>query len=188
MKNLSIFLLIVFSSWLFLAGCESQNTEDNPVISQDKLSDFSGQNTNTLSKLSRQTLEELAQVRAATAQYHNLNKALDDGYVDISYFVHHMGWHFLKAENLDETFEITRPELLVYAPKKNGKYQLVAAEYATLWTEGSNPPEGFTGNDDVWSHFVGDPTTTADDLWTLHAWVWYHNPDGMFNPFNPRVD
>jgi hypothetical protein len=34
MKNLSLFLLIVFSSWLFLAGCESENTENNPVSNQ----------------------------------------------------------------------------------------------------------------------------------------------------------
>ena len=188
MKNLSLLLLIVCSTLLFIAGCESDNSINIPVSSQDKLNDFSEFDANTLSKLGHQTLAELAQVRAATAQYHNLDTAIARGYVDIQYFVHHMGWHFLKFENLDGTFEMTNPELLVYAPKQNGQYKLVAVEYATPWTEGSVPPAGFTGDDDVWSHFEGDPTTTDDDLWTLHAWVWYHNPDGMFQPFNPRVD
>jgi hypothetical protein len=127
-------------------------------------------------------------VRFSTFRYLNINNALEDGYVDINYFVPHMGWHFLNAGNLDGTFDMRKPELLVYTERPNGGYRLVAVEYATPWTPGSNPPEGFTGNDDVWSHFEGDPTTTDDDLWTLHAWVWYYNPDGIFNPFNPRVD
>jgi hypothetical protein len=24
-------------------------------------------------------------------------------------------------------------------------------------------------------------------FWTLHAWVWKDNPDGLFNPTNSRV-
>ena len=188
MKNLSLFVLIIVTTWLVLAGCESDNSINDPVLDQNEPSVLSGFNENNLSKLGQQTIIELAQVRAASSQYHNLATAEANGYQDIEYFVAHMGWHFLKFDNLDGTFELTNPELLVYAPNINGKYQLVAVEYATPWTPGSNPPEGFTGSDDVWSHFEGDPTTQDDDLWTLHAWVWYHNPDGMFNPYNPRVD
>jgi len=189
MKNLSFIVLIFLSALLILAGCESDNKTNNPVQSQEKINDFLSHFDQTnLSKLNQQTLVELANVRSATAQYHNLNTVREDGYIDIQYFVSHMGWHFLKPEYLDGTFELNKPELLVYAPKQNGQYRLVAVEYATPWTPGSNPPEGFTGDDDVWSHFEGDPSTTEDDLWTLHAWVWYNNPDGMFNPYNPRVD
>jgi hypothetical protein len=188
MKNLSLIIMSLFTIWIVITGCESDDSINNPVLDQYKESEYSNFDWNNLSKLGQETLVELAQVRAATAQYHDINQALADGYVDINYFVSHMGWHFLKFENLDGTFELTNPELLVYAPKQNGQYQLVAAEYATPWTQGSTPPEGFTGNNDVWSHFEGDPTTTEDDLWTLHAWVWYHNPEGMFNPTNPRVD
>ena len=24
-------------------------------------------------------------------------------------------------------------------------------------------------------------------FYALHAWIWKHNPSGMFNPWNPRV-
>jgi hypothetical protein len=42
-------------------------------------------------------------------------------------------------------------------------------------------PEGFTGTDDVWDN------NTAFQLWTLHAWIWLANPDGIFAPFNPLL-
>jgi hypothetical protein len=28
---------------------------------------------------------------------------------------------------------------------------------------------------------------TAFGLWTLHAWVFEHSPDGVFAGYNPRV-
>jgi hypothetical protein len=30
----------------------------------------------------------------------------------------------------------------------------------------------------------GDPAAT---VWTLHAWVWKGNPDGVLEPWNPTV-
>jgi len=42
-------------------------------------------------------------------------------------------------------------------------------------------PEGFTGDDDHWQR------NDTFGLWTLHAWIWYRNPDGVFADFNPRV-
>ena len=89
--------------------------------------------------------------------------------------------HFMKLENVDGTFDPRRPGLLVYAKNPNsGKMRLVAVEYAVPNTEPI--PEGFTGDNDVW-------VNNADfKLWLLHAWVWYHNPNGIFNPTNPRVN
>ena len=42
-------------------------------------------------------------------------------------------------------------------------------------------PEVATGEEDAWV------INQAFGLWVVHAWIWYHNPDGMFNPTNPRV-
>jgi hypothetical protein len=59
--------------------------------------------------------------------------------------------------------------------------KLVAVEYAVPLTLTTTPPEGFAGKADAWF---------ADDrfqLWTLHAWIWRDNPDGIFNPTNRRV-
>ena len=60
--------------------------------------------------------------------------------------------------------------------------RLVAVEYAVPYDENNPyPPEGFTGDDDVWGH------DTNAGLWECHAWIWYNNPDGIFNEFNSRV-
>ena len=60
-----------------------------------------------------------------------------------------MGYHYMKAENVDGNFDPSQPEILVYAKNAaNGKMRLVAVEYAVPNTEPL--PEGFTGNDDVW--------------------------------------
>ena len=68
--------------------------------------------------------------------------------------------------------------------RDNGNFELVAVEYAIPMS--SLPlhvaPEGFTGNDDVWNE-----NTLNTGWWTLHAWVWANNPDGVFEPMNPLV-
>jgi hypothetical protein len=73
--------------------------------------------------LSPETRRELAQVRSATARYHDINQAMDDGYIDIDVFVPGQGFHYLKPGILDAHFQIDKPELLVYAvdPSKNNK-------------------------------------------------------------------
>jgi len=185
MKILNFFLYTLVVMALVITGCDQESTVDNPVSIQKQTdhSNISVLNNNTgLSKLSNETLVELSRVRSATAKYHNLDVAIGDGYADANVYEPHMGWHYLKADILDADFEIEKPELLVYAPWQNGELQLVAVEYAVPHALSADPPEGFTGDDDVWDL---EPTF---DLWTLHAWVWYNNPDGIFTPFNPRVD
>ena len=133
---------------------------------------------NMYSGLSSQNLWELQQARAATARYRNIKNALKDGYVDIEVDVEHMGHHFLKEALLDATFDFRQPEILVYNKNDAGEQELVALEYAAPLT--ANPPSGYSGNDDEW-------TIYENALWTLHAWVWAYNPDGVFNPTNPLV-
>ena len=125
---------------------------------------------------------EIAQARQATARYHDISAALADGYVDIDVYVPMMGYHYLKPSLLDATFDPAKPELLVYAAdQQNNRLRLVAVEYAVPTNLSATPPEGFTGNEDVWHK------NEEFGLWTLHAWVWFHNPNGMFAEFNPRL-
>jgi hypothetical protein len=183
MKDLILFLISGFLSLLILAGCEQKGSIGNPVSSLDQSkSNTSLDNMTSAAKLRQETLVELARVRAATAKYHDLNTAINDGYVDINVFISHMGWHYMKMDIVDGNFEVEKPELLVYAPWPNGELKLVAVEYGVPHSLSPDPPEGFTGDDDVWD------LNTGADLWTLHAWVWYNNPDGIFTPYNPRVD
>ncbi|HET8835950.1 MAG TPA: hypothetical protein VFN08_14570 [Gemmatimonadales bacterium] len=110
-----------------------------------------------------------------------MRNAVADGYVDINVVRPNMGRHFLKDSLVDGRFEVDRPEILVYSPKPNGHLQLVAVEYAVPLGMSATAPEGFQGPDDVW---MPDPQFP---LWTLHAWVWKGNPDGVFHMTNARV-
>jgi hypothetical protein len=125
---------------------------------------------------------QLEEVRQATARYLDVDAAVADGYVDIGAFVPGMGWHYLKPSIADSRFSATRPELLVYADDPcGGKRRLVAVEYAIPLELSKRAPQGFAGHADRWdaNHEIG--------LWTLHAWIWEYNPDGVFAPFNSRV-
>jgi hypothetical protein len=125
---------------------------------------------------------QLEAVRQATARYLDEDQAIADGYVDIGVFFENMGWHYMKPARVDATFEATAPELLVYADDPcGGKRRLVAVEYAVPLELSKHAPQGFAGSADAWF-------ANADfGLWTLHAWVFEYNPDGVFAAHNPRV-
>lgn len=122
--------------------------------------------------------EILDEVRAATAQYHDVEVAMADGYELLGECVDNMGYHYFR-ENDDLTqLEVGDPDVMVYAPDGNDGLRLVAIEYATTANDAEaafgipfNEPGGLFG----------------DELLTLHAWVWLGNPDGTFEPFNPLV-
>ena len=124
-------------------------------------------------------LQQLARVRQATAPYHDVSQAEAAGYVDIGLFVSGQGWHYLNSSFIDDTFDLENPEILVYAPTPNGGRRLVAVEYAV--PDSFPVPEGFFGDSDVWDDNLDF------HLWTLHAWVWQGNPNGMFADSNPDV-
>ena len=125
---------------------------------------------------------QLDQARTAADKYFDVDKAVADGYTDIGVFMPNMGWHYLNNQLLDEKFDWTRPELLVYADDPcGGKRKLVAVEYAVPLALSKKAPAGFVGRADEW-----DANQTFQ-IWTLHAWVYEFNPDGVFAAFNPRV-
>lgn len=179
MKNRLISFLSIIVLLTTLVGCETDTATPVSAELQLEKGNVSGsiENSSSNSVLNK----ELALARASTAKYHNIQKALADGYVDINLYIPQMGWHFLNQGYLDENFEVDKPELLVYANKPGGGYRLVAVEYAVPLSLSTTAPEGFTGNEDVWHE------NTGAGLWTLHAWVWLNNPNGIFADFNPRV-
>jgi hypothetical protein len=136
--------------------------------------------------LSAGALAELATARRATAPFHNLDKAMAAGWdEDITGCMEHpelggMGHHYAKLEIFDGTLDAALPQALVYEPQRNGRLRLVALEYLVpigAWTD-DDPPMLF------------DQEFARDDgigFWLLHAWIWHHNPAGMFADWNPRV-
>jgi hypothetical protein len=137
---------------------------------------------NSDNRLLADTYQELARAYAATAKYHNIEQALLDGYVQASPDIPGEGFHFVKSSLVDCKFDPETPEALLYAFVPNEKrLRLVAVEYAVPFACGA-PPEGFTGDADEWEHEAGGPP-----VWTLVAWIWRHNPNGIFAPANPLV-
>ena len=156
-RYLTSVLTLATALVLVLVGCESEPS--GPVDPADA---------------------ELAAAREATLRYQNLQNALADGYVDIGVYMEGMGHHYLKEALLDGNFDARAPELLVYE-EVNGAMTLVAVEYAVPTAIAAQAPAGFTGTRDVWDH------NTTFQLWTLHAWVFLENADGVFAPFNPAL-
>ena len=169
---------------LLMSGCQKGSLNSKPEEVQSKNSQPAQKESTGFGNyigLAPETMWELQQAKIATARYNNFDNAIADEYVDINVIVPEMGYHYLKLANLDATFDFAKPEILVYNKEENGRMKLVALEYAVPISLSPNvPPAGFTGTNDVWGIYQGT-------LWTLHAWVWEYNPDGVFDPTNPLV-
>jgi hypothetical protein len=150
---------------------------------------------------------QLARARLATARYAtNLRAAKADGYQIITRMIPDMGWHFLNPAI--QGFDVTKPPILVYI--RHGRtWQLGALE----WVFPQQPevpllPGATYGSFGAACHYRDgtfvfarvqelcaerSPQTGArftfwhPDLVTLHVWLWYHNPDGLYNGTNPLV-
>jgi hypothetical protein len=167
---------------LLFVGCQKEaiRTSAGESLEINKASVSAEGNVVNDYELPSQTVWELQQVRAATARYRDIKNAKKDGYSNINVDVPNMGHHFMNTKLVDGTFDIRKPEILVYNGLDSGNPELVAVEYAIPLTDPL--PEGFTGSADVWKGDSGFP------FWLVHAWVWKFNPDGPFNWTNPTVD
>ena len=127
---------------------------------------------------------EIERLKEVTADYADFKYAEEQGLIDVSGYVPNMGHHYLNPAVADGIFEIDQPEIILYLPDANEKMQMVAVEYSIIPEDPDNPgtpPEGFTGDQDVW-HF-------NEELgqWQLHVWTVLENPDGIFASFNPAI-
>jgi hypothetical protein len=167
---------------LFLSSCtkEKINNVAAPASRTDALMESQANTVNGYTNLPLKTAVELKRARAATARYRNFENAIKDGYSNIMVDVENMGHHYMKTSIVDDKFDISEPEILVYNRDESGNPELVAVEYAVPLTYPK--PGGFTGSLDVWNDTSGFP------LWLLHAWVWHYNPEGVFNWTNPDVE
>ena len=152
----------------------------SPVNAQDTSAQAS---VPTTESLSASAIVQLARARRATARYKELARAEADGYVNIDVSEEGEGLHYVNFSLVDATFDPEHPEVLLYArlPGKNC-LELVAVEYVVPLALSSGPPAGFTGNHDVWRQ-----DSEGLGLWELNAWIWLHNPNGIFAFLNPRV-
>jgi hypothetical protein len=150
---------------------------------------------------------QLASGRLATARYAtNLHAAKADGYQIITRMIPDMGWHFLNPTI--QGFDITKPPILVYERHRRA-WQLAAFEWVFPQKPATPPLPGATyGSFGAACHYTDgtfvfarvqelcakrSPETGAPfnfwhpDLVTLHLWLWYPNPAGLYNGTNPYI-
>ena len=133
---------------------------------------------------------DLAQVRAATARFHDVAVATAEGYVPVSGCeqvpgLGAMGVHYLNPGLAqDGVVDPRRPEVLLYLPSEDG-LRLVGVEWfvAEAAAGGQRPSvlgQPFEGP--MAGHSEGMPRH-----YDLHAWVWAHNPTGTWQAWNPAL-
>jgi len=124
---------------------------------------------------------DLAQVRRATAKYHNVDRAIAAGYSPASPCIDGMGYHYLNR-GLDGT-TASAPNVLLYAPKGNGKLKLVGVEYVVFSEDPLMVAPTLFGQT-----FYGPMTHgPVPQHFELHVWIWLGNPDGAFEQENDKV-
>ncbi len=145
---------------------------------------------------------DLAAAKSATAKFQNVAAAKADGYgilldakkiacisMDSMPAMGAMGIHYAKGSYVgDAKLDPLEPEALVYEPLAGGKLKLAALEYVVFkaaWdAHHAQPPAlfGHTFNTTPKPNRFGLPA-----FYSLHAWVWKHNPAGEFAMWNPNV-
>jgi len=138
----------------------------------------------------------LAEARAATARFQNVETALQAGYVQASPCEPGQGYHYVNwALAGDPALNVSTPEVLLYEPGTNGQLHLVGVEYVRFYetfTAPAAPPYvrdpngpsmfGVDFHGPMAGHAPGMP-----DHHELHVWVWRHSPEGMFEAYNSRI-
>jgi hypothetical protein len=155
-------------------------------------------------KLARQ----LADARFATGAFAtDLDAAKAAGYsLQITPNMPGMGYHFLNP-SIGGEFDVTKPPILVYV-KRGDDWQLGALEWVFTEKPAKPPLKGARyGSFPAACHYADGsfvpaaagadcaPTNggAAFTFWhpklvTLHVWLWYPNPDGLYASTNPFVD
>jgi hypothetical protein len=156
-------------------------------------------------KISSQLAAKLALARLATAKYAtDLGRAKADGYkMQITPMIPNMGYHFLNPSV--KGFDVRKPAILVYL-KRGSTWQLGALEWVFPKKPARLPIEGARyGAFGAACHYADGqfvpatseaacakkgPKGAAFTFWhpplvTLHIWLWYPNPDGLYSGTNP---
>jgi hypothetical protein len=143
---------------------------------------------------------QLARARAATNKFHNIANAEQAGYgllpdqAGITCIADPMGMGAMGVHRAhvdlvgQPSLHVRHPEALVYRPTADGTLQLAALEYVVIKADWELHHSGVP-------HLFGQKFNFTDagnrfglpPYYSLHVWVWYHNPAGMFEMFNPNV-
>lgn len=175
-------------------ACSRESAPTTPTLS-DGGTAAAHVHTSTPAEASPDVSARLAAIRAATAKYHDISAALGEGY-QLGYNglvtgcianpgVGAMGYHYFNWAKMDDPAIVAEdPEVLVYHTGEDGTLVLGAVEWVvpkTVWEAA-----GHTDPPTVFGHslHVLNPVL---NWYVEHAWIWTHNPAGMFADWNPNV-
>jgi hypothetical protein len=150
-------------------------------------------------------VEQLALARLATAKYvSDLPRAKADGYQIITKMIPNMGYHYMNASV--KGFDVRKPPILVYE-HRGASWQLAALEWVFTAKPARPPLAGARyGSFGAGCHYAdgtfvpaetqdacpktSPQTSAAFGFWhplliTMHVWLWYPNPTGLFASTNP---
>jgi hypothetical protein len=150
---------------------------------------------------------DIAAARMATAKYAtSLVAAKAAGYQIITRMIPDMGYHFLNPNV--KGFDVRKPPILVYE-HHGSTWQLGALEWVFTSKPAQPPlPGAQYGTFPAACHYVdgtfvpesaqsmcpskSPQTGAAFNFWhplliTLHFWIWYPNPSGLYMGMNPMV-
>lgn len=171
MKKLSTILVVLIAMFMLASAVAAKGNSERVRDDLDKFHD------------PEKVDWALKKVRAATAKYHSVEKAIKDGYTPTPDFIGNMGYHYVNpALVADGKIDPLKPEVMLYAPDKNGNLKLVAVEYLSI-AETGNSLFGRNYDPAIIHPVTGEVIVPP----SLHAWIWEKNPDGVFAQFNPRI-
>jgi hypothetical protein len=195
-------LSLALASGFSLVACDSTTAPSSSPTGPSVLGGLathSHQGTTTTSgashderKLTPDMEHQLNDLRKLTAPFHNFDKAVEFGYkvpapaadVCISDPVRGgMGFHYTRDDKdliRDGVVNLLEPEFLVYAPKPNGGVKFAALDYFVPYDTWTNPEP---------PSLLGVPFVREDGFqaFVLHIWLYWHNPAGFFENYNPSV-
>lgn len=133
-----------------------------------------------------------AHIRAITAPYRDVRKALADGFIATTECVSSkeggMGLHYVNPQRMQAPLNPDKPQILLYDAVKGG-VELTGAEWfkadpdQDLRTDAGRPTLfGHAFQGPMLGHSPGMPVH-----FDLHDWAWKTNPKGDFMPYNPSV-
>ena len=186
--------LAVLAVAMSVAACSRQNVPSSPTALESH-SGFGHGHRSAISDAAPNVASQLAPVRAATAKYHDVSAALADGY-QLGYrgvvtgcisnpTAGAMGYHYFNWSKMDDPAIVEGdPEVLVYHTADDGTLVLGAVEWVVhkpLWEQAGHtePPVVFGQTLHVLNPVL--------NWYIAHAWIWKHNPAGMFADWNPEV-
>lgn len=189
MKRIQLFNMLLLPAMLLLAAsCKKEiktETQASGASQEMSVTNANASRASGAAEMRAAETELLKSVRQATARFHATAQAIKAGYVADDHCVSvpglgGMGYHWANPSLVDPVFDPLKPEVVLYATGPGGQLHLVALEYVVINVGQARPMFGDHPFD-----INGSPVPVPH--WTLHVWLYEHNPSGMFMPFNPNI-